>query len=373
MVRNLTQLAPLLQRLASLELGLETANAAAGLVALQQLHSLHRLKPYPSIPGRKLRLELGTLRLLPSSLTELHLHIVPALGDDPLANEFPTVCFPDLQRLALHFGAVPLQIKQAEPFEATDALCPHLTWLEVVGPNPCPNADSESLDLDAPANPAEETLSAQFLTRFPAIQTLEIAEGHVRGFRKALEDMPHLVAARLHLEVYRWESYEAYQTGDRSMWLPMHQNLQILQLNLRDVDDDGSDWCRQDGQDYDLSAMPNLIWAMLVGPIVHFLRAIPRSLSKLLLVSNNAPDVVYHFKCDLSSLNLLAFITVDEECMVQSVPYEGPRLFLHEGDPTCKAAFPSDAKWCIPMAQPAAWNSVAEHLTAQVDGHGSHC
>ena len=168
-VRNLAQLAPLLQRLTSLELGLESASAA-GLVVLQQLQSLRRLKLSPSTPGRQLRLEFVALRLLPSSLTELQLHFVPALGDDPLANVFPTVCFPNLRRLGLRFGAVPKRVREAEPFQATNTSCPLLTWLEVVGPDPFMIEDSDTDTV--PDDIRRENMSVQFLTRFPAIQTL---------------------------------------------------------------------------------------------------------------------------------------------------------------------------------------------------------
>ena len=200
-VRNLTQLAPLLQRLASLELGLETANAAAGLVALQQLLALRRLKLGPSTPGRKLRLKFTALRLLPSSLTELHLNFVPATGDDAVANVFPTVCLQNLRKLVLHFGAVPRCLLEVEPLQATDALCPLLTWLEVSGKRPSMREDSELEELGWRADGAEETMSAQFLTRFPALQTFDLEEGHVSDFDTALEEMPHLVAARLHLVI----------------------------------------------------------------------------------------------------------------------------------------------------------------------------
>ena len=177
------------------------------MVVLRQLHSLRHLKLSSSTPGRELRFELVALRLLPSSLTKLQLHFVPALGDDPLANVFPSVCFPNLRRLVLHFGVLPLQIRQADPFQVTDALCPLLIWLEVVGPSPYTSYDSES---DEENDIPEKTLSAQFLTRFPAIQTLEVAEGQVEwhGFFAPLEKMPHLVAARLHLEVYGQEEHD---------------------------------------------------------------------------------------------------------------------------------------------------------------------
>ena len=192
MVRNLAQLGPLLRRFASLELSLDDTTDAAGLITLQQLHSLRHLKLSSSTPKRELRLELAALRLLPSSLTELQLLFVPALGDNPLANMFPTVCFPNLRRLALHFGVMPRRIREADPFQATDALCPLFTWLEVVGPNPCTLDDSES-DEEGGDGPYNETLSAQFLSRFPAIQTLEMSEGQVEI--AALEKMLHLVAA----------------------------------------------------------------------------------------------------------------------------------------------------------------------------------
>ena len=133
---------------------------------------------------------------------------MPALGDVLLADVFPTVCFPNMRRLALHFGVLPLQIKEADPFQVTNALCPLLTWLEVVGPSPHTIYDSES---DENFNHVvQETLSAQFLTRFPAIQTLEVAEGQVgrHGLFMALEKMPHLVADRLHLEVYGQEEHD---------------------------------------------------------------------------------------------------------------------------------------------------------------------
>ena len=366
MVSNLVQLAPLLQHLFSLELGLETANAAAGLVVLQQLHSLRSLKLTPSTPGRQLRLEFASLRLLPSSLIELVLHFVPALGDDLLANMFPTACFQNLRRLVLY---PTVHIQEAEPFQATDALCPLLTWLEVVGPTP-------ERDWAEAVTPGEETLSAQFLTRFPAIKTVDIAEGHVRDIPKALEDMPHLVAARLHLNHSR--PYKAFHYDVEPMWMPVHQHLQILQLNLRGVDDGMGEWHMEEAADYDLSAMPNLKWAVLIGPYLQLPAAIPRSLSKLLLVSNNGgtDDEIpnnLNFKCDLSSLDLLALITMQDQCNVYSNGFSRPRLLLHEGDPTCNAEFPSDGKWYILMARSATLNAVAEHLTAQVDGHGTHC
>ena len=233
MVRNLTQLAPLLQRLASLELRLDDTTAAAAFITLQQLHSLRRLQLSSSNSGRELRLELVALCLPPSSLTELELDFVPALGDDPLANMFPTVCFPNLRRLVLDFGAVPMRVKQAEPFQATDALRPLLTWLKVFGPNPCVLDDSES---DEGSDvPLKETLSAQFLACFPANKTLYIAEGHVEGFRGILKDMSHLLAACLHLVTYRLGGKDIKE-GCRSIWLPALHNLQVLQLNLRDVD-----------------------------------------------------------------------------------------------------------------------------------------
>ena len=228
------------------------------MITLQQLHSLRRIKLTSSTPGRKLRLELVALRLLPSSSTELELHIVPALGDDPLANMFPTVCFPNLRRLALYFGAVPVRVREAEPFQATDALCPLLIWLKVVGPNPCMLDDSESDK--GRSFLLKETLSAQFLTRFPAIQTLCGAEGQVRDFRRALAQMPHLVAARLHLPTrLRLD----FGDGDTFMWLPVLQHLQ-----MGDVVDNDEDkmWHEVEGPKYDLSAMPNLKWAILVGP-----------------------------------------------------------------------------------------------------------
>ena len=364
MVRNLTQLAPLLRRLASLELGLDTANAAVGLGVLQQLHSLHRLKLSTSNPARKLRLQLAALRLLPSSLTELNLNFVPALGEDALANVFPTVCLQNLRKLVLHFGTVPQRVKEAEPFQATDAICPLLTWLEVVGPNPCAHDDSES---ELEEGIWAVTLSAQFSTRFPAIQTLHIAEGHVSGFCEAIEDMPHLTAARLHLDTH--------------IWMPSHHHLQILQLNLRDNADESPAWGEHEWPEYDLSAMPNLIWALLIGPCLGLPIGVPRSLSKLLLVSfystivpyNGSDDDKYRLLCDLSSLDLLALITVQEQCHVWSGGFSGPRLFLHEGDPTCDAAFPSDVKWYILMVCSTALNNVAEHPTAQVDGYGSNC
>ena len=341
MVSNLAQLAPLLQRLASLELRLDDATAAAGLSALQRLHSLRSLKLFPLPPARKLRLTFSALRLLPSSLTVLQLHFVPALGDDPLANMLPTVSFPNLRRLLLHFGVVPLRIKQAEPFQAMDALCPLLTWLKVVGPNPWTHDGSES-DEEYEGPLTEETLSAQFLSRFPAIQTLEVAEGHVRDFRRALEDMPHLVAARLHLDL-EFAIFNSEYIGETPMWLPVHQHLQVLQLNLRDFGH-GEVWTREEAVKYDLSTMPNLIWAILIGPYVRSPLAIPRGLSKLLLVSNNSEDNTFDFQCDLNTLDLLALITVHQQCHVCPGDFLGPQLILHEGDRTCKAAFPSGAR-----------------------------
>ena len=336
---NLGQLAPLLQQLASLELGLETADAATGLFMLQQLHSLRRLKLSSSTPRRNLRLGFAALRLLPSSLTDLNLHFEPALGDNPLANMFPTVCFPNLQRLGLRFGAVPLRLKWAEPFQATDALCPLLTWLEVVGPIPRPYY--MVWNGPAPADLAEETLSAQFLTRFPATQTLIIADGHVRDFHEGIDDMPHLVAARLHLDVYRETN------GSEFLWQPVFQNLQILQVSLRGFDDGHGVWYNEEALRYDLSAMPNLIWAMIIGPYVHVPADIPRSLSKLLLVSNNSNDERYELQCDLSSLDMIVLITMQDRFRVNSGGFPVPQPLLHQGDPTCNAAFPSDVKWYI--------------------------
>ena len=125
--------------------------------------------------------------------------------------------------------------------------------------------------------------------------------------------------------------------------------------------------------EYDLSAMPSLTWAIVIGPYLLPPAAVPRSLSKLLLVSNLTDNDRYQFQCDLSSLDLLALITVQEQCHFCSGGFSGPRLDLHEGDFDCDAEFPSDDSWYILLALLATLNSVAEHLTAQVDGHGSHC
>ena len=128
----------------------------------------------------------------------------------------------------------------------------------------------------------------------------------MEDFREVLDDMPtpNLVAARLHLDTYRLSRRE-YKLGERLMWLPVHQHLQILQLNLWDVDDDVyqhiTPWPEYEGPiEYDLSVMPSLKWAIFIGPYLHLPDAIPRSLSKLLLVSNNKNDDNYHFQCDLS-------------------------------------------------------------------------
>ena len=351
MVRHLTQLAPLLQRLASLDLGLDTANAAAGLVVLQQLHSLRRLKLSSSHPGRKLRLKFAALRLLPSSLTELHLHFKPALGDDPLANEFPTVCFPHLRRLVLHFAGVNDCVQEAEPFQATDALCPLLTWLEVIGPNPYMHQDSELEDLDWDPDMTEETFFAQLTPRFPAIQTLDLAEGYVKGYRfNALEQMPHLLAARLHLGVYTL--CRDIASRDTVIMLPVLQHVQILQLKLRGVNEYyDREWWDTEPPKYDLSLVPNLKWAIIIEPYLHPPAAVPRSLSKLLLVSNNTHDDAFEFRCDLDILELLGLITKHEQCRVRSGCFLGPRLLLHEGESTSDAAFPSDIKWYTFMAQ----------------------
>ena len=97
--------------------------------------------------------------------------------------------------------------------------------------------------------------------------------------------------------------------------------------------------------EYDLSVMPNLKWAVFIGPFMHFPNAIPRSLSKLLLVSYKSASTVHHLQCDLDSLDLLALITVQDLSHFWSDKFLAPRLVLHEADSTCKAAsFPSGVK-----------------------------
>ena len=70
------------------------------------------------------------------------------------------------------------------------------------------------------------------------------------------------------------------------MWMPVHQNIQILLLSLWDVNyDHDYDTLAHEvqGPEYDLSIMPNLKRAILIGPHLRCPVAIPRSLSKLLL------------------------------------------------------------------------------------------
>ena len=154
--------------------------------------------------------------------------------------------------------------------------------------------------------------------------------------------------------------------------LPELQHLQVLQLNLMVVAEEEVRPEEGGPIEYDLSVMPSLTWAMIIGPYLHLPVAIPCSLSKLLLVSNNTNDDRFSFHCDLNSLDLLALITEHEECHICSGGFSGPRLFLHEGDPG-DFAFPSDDNWYVLMARSAILSTVAEHLTSQVDRHGSHC
>ena len=84
-------------------------------------------------------------------------------------------------------------------------------------------------------------------------------------------------------------------------------------------------------------------------------------------------DDEYHFQCDLDSLDLLALVTMQEQCLVRSKGYLGPRLLLHQGNSFCDAD-DADDNWYILMACLTTFeHTFAEHLTAQVDGHRSHC
>ena len=150
--------------------------------------------------------------------------------------------------------------------------------------------------------------------------------------------------------------------------------MQILQLNIVDTAAVEVMWHEQARpHECDLSAMPNLRWAMIIGPYLLPPAAVPRSLSKLLLVSNLTNNDRYQLQCDLSSLDLLALIILQEQFYSCTGGFSGPRLFLHEENPYCYAYFPSDDSWYILFGISASSNAVAQRLTSQVDEHESHC
>ena len=356
--RQIHYLAVLLQhasRLVIVRLDLEDACAAVALYALGDARSLQSVQLFPMRAGHPLHLQLAALAFLPASILELTLHDIalPAPEQTTSSYAFPCSHFTALKKLEINAYCPPVHVdldsdddddperKSIHILPTSDAPCQSLEYLQVSGPdiNIWRKLCGQRCILLPP-----DFMSAKLLKAFPSLRFLSIDSGHMEDPEGFLAAMTNLEGLKLHLVV----RMHGHHVDVLYMDLP-HQafgNLEALQLVLGhpaifSADDHFSEVA------IDLSPLPKLRLATLMGEYAALPSGIPKRLRKLLVVTNvDIHD--FWTEVDLSSLSLLVLDLIC--CKGRGALYvlnkreHLPQLVLLERKATGSAKRPSTVK-----------------------------